>query len=54
VQWKNDLTDPQWMSITPDFSGSGSTMSWLDDWLNVNSQTGPPPNGKRFYRITVP
>jgi Glycosyl hydrolases family 31/Bacterial TSP3 repeat len=49
VQWKNSLTDPTWQSITPDFSGSGSTMSFLDD----GTQTGGFPAAARFYRITI-
>ena len=31
VQWKNNLTDPMWQSIAPDFTGTGSVMNWLDD-----------------------
>lgn len=50
VQWKNDLVDPQWQNITPDFTGTGSTMNWTDD----GSQTGGLPAAKRFYRITIP
>ena len=54
VQWKNDPLEPEWQAISPDFPGTGSIMSWVDDWLDINSQTGPPPGGKRFYRVTVP
>ncbi|MEY2486186.1 MAG: alpha-D-xyloside xylohydrolase [Verrucomicrobiota bacterium] len=50
VQWKNDLLDPQWMSIVPDFVGTGDPLSWIDD----NTQTGPPPDSRRFYRVEVP
>ncbi|MEY2537204.1 MAG: alpha-D-xyloside xylohydrolase [Verrucomicrobiota bacterium] len=50
VQWKNDLLDPQWMSIVPDFVGTGNPLSWIDD----NTLTGPPPDGRRFYRVEVP
>ncbi|MDB6147416.1 MAG: hypothetical protein JWO45_1080 [Spartobacteria bacterium] len=50
VQWKNDLLDPQWMSIVPDFSGTGNPLTWTDD----GSQTGGLPIGQRFYRIAVP
>src|SRR5262249_42226073 len=49
VQWKDSLTDPMWQSITPDFTGTGSAMNFLDD----GTQTG----GlflQRFYRVEVP
>jgi hypothetical protein len=49
VQWKNSLTDPNWLSIVPDFVGTGATMNWTDD----GTQTGGLP-GLRFYRIAVP
>jgi alpha-D-xyloside xylohydrolase len=50
VQWKNALSDPTWISITPDFTGTGGIMSWLDD----GSQTGGLPANQRFYRVIVP
>jgi hypothetical protein len=50
VQWKNSLLDPTWLSITPDFTGTGSIMNWLDD----GTQTGGFPALQRFYRVTVP
>ena len=50
VQWKSALTDPDWMSITPDITGDGSIMNWTDD----GSQTGGLPASSRFYRIAVP
>ena len=50
MQWKNTMTDPTWISITPDFTGTGSTMNWLDD----GTQTGGLPSTQRFYRVTVP
>jgi len=50
VQWKNDLADPTWLAITPDFTGTGATMTWLDD----GSQTGGLGAQKRFYRVIVP
>ena len=50
VQWKSTLTGPSWMSITPDFTGDGSIMNWLDD----GSQTGGLPAATRFYRIAIP
>ena len=49
VQWKNSLTDPMWQSITPDFTGNGATLDWLDD----GSQTGGLAL-RRFYRVAVP
>jgi alpha-D-xyloside xylohydrolase len=50
VQWKNSLLDANWLSITPDFSGSGETMNWIDD----GTQTGGVPTAQRFYRVAVP
>jgi alpha-glucosidase (family GH31 glycosyl hydrolase) len=50
VQWKNGLSDLTWQSITPDFAGTGSTVSFLDD----GTQTGGFPAASRFYRVTVP
>jgi phosphatidylinositol-3-phosphatase len=49
VQWKNALIGETWQSITPDFTGNGATMSWLDN----GSQTGSLPDS-RFYRIVLP
>ncbi len=49
VQWKDNLTDPNWLSISPDFAGTGSTINWLDD----GAQTGGLAPA-RFYRITIP
>src|SRR4029077_15160883 len=31
MQWKNALIGAAWQSISPDFIGTGSTMSWLDN-----------------------
>lgn len=50
VEWKNALTDLNWQIITPDFTGNGSTMSWLDD----GTQTGGFPTPQRYYHIVVP
>ena len=50
VQWKNALSDPNWQSITPDLTGTGSVIDWIDD----GSQTGGFPAAARFYRVTVP
>jgi alpha-D-xyloside xylohydrolase len=50
VQWKNALTDSTWQSITPDFTGTGSTLNWTDD----GSQTGGLPAPTRFYRVAIP
>jgi hypothetical protein len=49
VQWKNALPDATWQPISPDFTGNGSILDWLDD----GSQT----SGfglQRFYRVAVP
>lgn len=48
VQWKNGLAD-SWQPITPDFSGTGSVLSWTDN----GSQTGGL-GPERFYRVTIP
>jgi alpha-D-xyloside xylohydrolase len=49
VQWKNNLTDSMWQSIAPDFTGTGSIMSWTDD----GTQTGGL-SLQRFYRVAIP
>jgi phosphatidylinositol-3-phosphatase len=49
VQWKDALIGATWQSISPDFTGTGSTMSWLDN----GSQTGGLP-ATRFYRMVLP
>jgi hypothetical protein len=49
IEWKNALTDTAWQSISPDFTGTGSTMTWLDN----GSQTGGLP-ATRFYRMILP
>ncbi|MEP6810197.1 MAG: alkaline phosphatase family protein [Chthoniobacterales bacterium] len=48
VQWKNGLTDG-WQSITPDFPGTGSLISWTDN----GSQTGGAGSA-RYFRVVVP
>jgi hypothetical protein len=50
VQRKNDLMDATWIAITPDFTGTGATMTWLDD----GSQTGGLNATQRCYRVIVP
>jgi hypothetical protein len=50
VQWKNNLTDTTWQSITPDKTGNGAILSWTDD----GTQTGSIPSSQRFYRVIVP
>jgi hypothetical protein len=50
IEWKNALTDLNWQMITPDFTGNGATMNWLDD----GTQTGGLPAPQRFYHIIVP
>ena len=49
MQWKNALIGATWQSISPDFIGTGSTMSWLDN----GSQTGGL-TATRFYRMVLP
>ena len=50
VQWKNNLTDATWLSITPDITGTGGILSWTDN----GSQTGTVPSVQRYYRVTIP
>ena len=50
VQWKNQLSDFVWQSITPDKTGTGAILTWTDD----GTQTGSVPSAERFYRITLP
>ena len=49
IEWKNALTDPAWQPISPNFNGTGSTMTWLDN----GSQTGGLA-ATRCYRIVLP
>jgi hypothetical protein len=49
AQWKNLMTDPTWQTITPDFTGSGSILTWLDDGTQTGGFTG-----SRFYRVAIP
>jgi hypothetical protein len=49
-QWKDQLTDAMWQSITPDFAGTGSLLSWTDN----GTQTGGLTAAQRFYRVVVP
>lgn len=49
LERQNSLTDSVWQAITPDFAGTGSTISWTDD----GSKTGGLP-AARFYRIAIP
>jgi phospholipase C len=50
VQWKANLTDATWLTITPDKTGNGAILSWTDD----GTQTGSVPSGHRYYRVVVP
>lgn len=50
VQWKESLDANVWQSITPNFSGTGSLLSWTDN----GSQTGGLAVPQRFYRVLVP
>ena len=49
-QWKNQLIGATWQSITPDFAGTGSLLSWTDN----GTQTGGLDAAQRFYRVVVP
>ena len=40
VQWKDNVTDQPWFSITPDKTGTGGILSWTDD----GTQTGSSPH----------
>ena len=44
VQYKNDLTDPDWTDLTPDVTAGGATATKIDSF---GAQT------QRFYRISV-
>jgi phospholipase C len=50
VQWKANLTDATWMSITPTITGTGGILSWTDN----GTQTGSVPSDHRYYRVTIP
>ena len=50
VQWKNQLSDGVWQTITPDITGTGAMLIWIDD----GRKTGSVPSAERFYRITLP
>ena len=50
VQWKNNLTDTTWQSITPDITGDGNLETWTDD----GTKTGGFGSPQRFYRVILP
>lgn len=50
VQWKDNVTDQSWFSVTPDQTGTGGILSWTDD----GTQTGSAPSTHRYYRVVVP
>ena len=50
VQWKANLTDASWLSITPNITATGGILSWTDN----GTQTGSAPSDHRYYRVTVP
>ena len=50
VQWKANLTDASWLSITPNITGTGGILSWTDN----GTQTGSVPSDHRYYRVTIP
>ena len=47
VQWKDNVTDQSWFSVTPDQTGTGGILSWTDD----GTQTGSAPSTHRYYRV---
>ncbi len=49
LQWKNNISDT-WNSVTPDKTGTGSSLTWTDD----GTSTGSAPSGQRFYRVVIP
>jgi hypothetical protein len=49
LQWKNNLADQNWFSITPDFAGTGSTINWTDDGTKTGGLAA-----SRFYRVIIP
>jgi len=48
LKWKNSISSG-WQSITPDFSGTGSTLTFID---NGSKTGGLSP--QRFYRVEIP
>jgi len=50
VQWKDNVTDQNWLSVTPDKAGTGGILSWTDD----GTQTGSAPTAQRYYRVVLP
>jgi len=50
LQWKNNITDLTWNTVTPNKIGTGGTLSWTDD----GTSTGSAPSGQRFYRVVIP
>ncbi len=50
VQWKSTLEAANWQAIIPDFTGTGGSLSWIDD----GTQTGGLAAPERFYRVVVP
>ncbi|MFL6515700.1 MAG: TIM-barrel domain-containing protein, partial [Chthoniobacterales bacterium] len=49
VQWTSSLGDPDWQSVTPDFTGTGSSLNWLDDGTQTSGLSL-----QRFYRVAIP
>jgi hypothetical protein len=50
LQWKNNITDLTWNSVTPNKTGTGGPLTWIDD----GTSTGSAPSGQRFYRVVIP
>jgi hypothetical protein len=50
VQWKSDLSDVYWTTITNGLIGANATLNWTDD----GTQTAPLSEPVRFYQISIP
>ena len=48
LKWKNSIGS-SWQTITPDFNGTGSTLTWTDDGSNTGGLSF-----QRFYRVEIP
>jgi hypothetical protein len=48
VEWRNDLLVDSWHRVSPDVTGTGSTVEWSDE------ETAGGALQQRFYRIVVP
>jgi hypothetical protein len=50
VQWKSDLTEENWTTVTNGQIGADAVLNWTDD----GTETAPLSGTPRFYRITIP